>query len=314
MQAKLKCGGFFISRRRKTSVKYTKPPLTYEQQADQLLSRGLVADKAELVAKLTAVSYYRLSAYWYPFKQPDNSFTPGTKLTTVWQRYTFDRQLRLLVMDAIERMEIAVRSRLVYELVHRYGAFAHLNPLAFPGIPPAEHQRLLDDLHDSAQRSREAFVDHFQKTYDEFPDLPLWTAAETMTFGQMLTMFRHCGKHVQRDIGASFHISGNVLRSWLFTLNYIRNLCAHHSRLWNRELAIKPILPDARHDALWHSPHAVPNNRIFVVLTLLRYALKYTAPQSKWHIRLFDLFDDYTEIRLPPMGIPADWRNHPLWQ
>ena len=295
-------------------MKYAKPPLTYEQQTDMLLARGLVADKAELVAKLTAVSYYRLSAYWYPFKQADNSFTLDTNFSTVWRRYTFDRQLRLLVMDAVERVEIAIRSRLVYELVHRHGAFAHLNAATFPGIPVGEHRRLLDDLHDSAQRSREVFIEHFQKTYDEFPDLPLWTAAETMTFGQMLTMFRHCGKHVQRDIGANFKISGTVLRSWLFTLNYIRNLCAHHARLWNRELAIKPILPDARHDARWHSPQVVPNNRIFVVLTLLRFALKHTAPQSQWHRRMFELFDEYPEIPLLPMGIPADWRNHPLWK
>jgi abortive infection bacteriophage resistance protein len=295
-------------------MKYTKLPLTYDQQADLLLQRGLVADKAELIAKLTAVSYYRLSAYWYPFKQADNSIAPGTTLAIIWRRYTFDRQLRLLVMDAIERVEIAIRSRLVYELVHRQGAFAHLNPATFPGIPAAEHQRLLDDLHDSAQRSREVFVDHFQKTYDEFPDLPLWTAAETMTFGQMLTLFKHCGKHVQRDIGANFKISGTVLRSWLFTLNYIRNLCAHHARLWNRELAIKPILPDVRHDPRWHAPTAVTNDRIFAVLTLLRYALKHTAPQSHWHERLFALVDEYNEIPLPPMGIPANWRNHPLWQ
>lgn len=295
-------------------MKYIKPPLTYEKQADQLLARGLVADRAELIAKLTAVSYYRLSAYWYPFKQPNNSFAPGTSLGTVWQRYTFDRQLRLLVMDAIERVEIAIRSRLVYELVHRHGAFAHLNPTTFPGIRPAEHQRLLDDLHETAIRSREVFVDHFRKTYDEFPDLPLWTAAETMTFGQMLTMFRHCGKHVQRAIGADLNISGNVLFSWLLTLNYIRNLCAHHSRLWNRELALKPILPDVRHDPRWHPPRPVPNNRIFVVLTLLRYVLKQCAAQTRWHIRLFSLFDKYPEIPLPAMGIPADWKSHPLWQ
>lgn len=295
-------------------MKYAKLPLTYDQQADQLLKRGLVADQTELVARLTAVSYYRLSAYWYPFKQPDNSFASGTSLKTVWRRYTFDRQFRLLVMDAIERVEIAIRSRLVYELVHRHGPFAHLSSAAFPGIPAADHRRLLDDLHDSAMRSREVFVDHFRKTYDEFPDLPLWTAAETMTLGQMLTMFRHCGKHTQRTIGADLRISGNVLFSWLLTLNYIRNLCAHHARLWNRELAIKPMLPDARHDARWHPPNAVPNNRIFAVLTVLRYALKQTAPQSQWHTRLFELFDDYKEIPLPPMGIPANWRNHPLWQ
>ena len=105
-------------------MKYAKLPLTYDQQADLLLQRGLVADKAELITKLNAVSYYRLSAYWYPFKQADGSLAPGTSLKTIWRRYTFDRQLRLLVMDAIERVEIAIRSRLVHELVQRHGAFA----------------------------------------------------------------------------------------------------------------------------------------------------------------------------------------------
>lgn len=295
-------------------MNYSKPPLTYEQQADLLLSRGLLADRAELVAKLTAVNYYRLSAYWFPFKRPDNTFEPGTEFKTIWRRYTFDRQLRLLVMDAVERVEIAVRSRLVYELVHQYGTFAHLDPKAFPGIPAPEHQRLLDELHDNAQRSREAFVDHFRKTYDEFPDLPLWAAVETMMFGQMLTMFRHSGKHVQRAIATDYKITGVVLQSWLFTLNYIRNLCAHHSRLWNRELAIKPIIPDIRHDPRWYAPHAVANNRMFAVLTLLRYLLTFTAPQSKWRDRLYDHFDNYNEIPLLLMGIPADWKDHPLWK
>lgn len=295
-------------------MRYAKPPLTYEQQADQLLNRGLVADRSELIGRLTAVSYYRLSAYWHPFKRPDNSFAPGTTLSDIWRRYTFDRQLRLLVMDAIELVEISVRSRLVHELVHQRGAFAHLMPATFPGIPPSHHQRLLEDLHESAMRSREAFVEHFRNTYDEFPDLPLWTAAETMTFGQMLTMFRHCGKHTQRAIGAGLRVSGNVLLSWLLTLNYVRNLCAHHARIWNRELAIKPMLPDARHDARWHPPHTVPNNRLFVVLTVLRNVLGQSAPQSRWQARLFELFDAYPETPLPPMGIPSNWRSHPIWQ
>jgi abortive infection bacteriophage resistance protein len=308
----LKCGGFSFSGDRR--VKFTKPPLSYEQQADLALSRGLVADKAELIKRLRAVSYYRLCAYWHPFKRPDNSFEPGTRFETVWRRYTFDRQLRLLVMDAIERVEITIRTSLAHELAHRFGPFGHLAITTFPGMAPTEHTRLLDELHENAQKSREAFVEHFRKTYDEFPDLPLWAAAETMTFGQMFTMFRNCGKHIQRDIAASFHLQGTVLSSWLFTLNYIRNLCAHHSRLWNRELALKPFIPYKRHDPRWHEPHAVQNDRVFVILTLLRYLLSQSVPQSKWRERLYTLFDRYVEIPLANMGIPDDWRNHSLWK
>jgi abortive infection bacteriophage resistance protein len=295
-------------------MRYTKPPLTYEQQADLLLQRGLVADRALLIQRLQSVNYYRLSAYCYPFKQPDNTFTLGTKFDTIWRRYTFDRQLRLLVIDAIERVEIAVRSRLVYELTHRHGAFAQLEVRAFPGIAPAEHQRLIDELHENALKSSEAFVDHFRRTYDEFPDIPLWAAAETMTFGQMLTMFRRCEMHVQRVIATGYGLHGKVLLSWLLTLNYVRNLCAHHARLWNRELAIKPLIPYQRNDPRWYPPTAVGNNRVFVVLTLQHYLMRQVAPQSDWRQRLYGLFDRYADIPIASMGIPADWRKHPLWR
>ena len=169
-------------------------------------------------------------------------------------------------------------------------------------------------LHDNALHSREAFVEHFRRTYDEFPDLPLWAAVETTTFGQMFTIYRNCGKHVQRDIAASLHLTGKVLFSWLLTLNYVRNLCAHHARLWNRELALKPIIPYERHDAQWHGANPIQNNRVFVVITLLRFLLSESAPQSHWKGRLYSLFDRYPEIPLSGMGIPNDWRNHVLWQ
>lgn len=296
------------------TMKYPKLPLNYEQQADLLLDRGLIADREELIAKLCTVNYYRLSAYWYPFKHADNTFELGTEFSIVWRRYAFDRQLRLLVMDAIERVEIALRARLAYELAHQFGAYAHLDVKAFPNIKDTDRKRLIDELHENAQGSREAFVEHFKNTYDGFPDMPIWAVVETMTFGQMFTMYRHCGKHTQRAIGATCNLSGNILLSWLFALNYVRNLCAHHSRLWNRELAIKPMIPDLRHDVRWYSPHHVPNNRIFVVLTLLRYLLSCIAPQSHWRDRLYERFDDYKEIPLSQMGIPADWRDHPIWK
>ena len=295
-------------------MKYTKPSLTYEQQADLVLSRGLATDRQVLIERLRAVGYYRLSAYWHPFKRPDDTFAPDTTLDIVWQRYTFDRQLRLMVMDAIERVEVALRSALITNLTSRFGPFAHLDPRAFPGINPDEHRRLLDDLRDGAQRSSEVFVEHFKRTYDDFPDLPLWAAAEIMTFGNMFTLFRISGKHTQVGLARSYGVTGKVLFSWLLTLNYVRNLCAHHARLWNRELALKPLIPDAKHDPSWYGARPVGNNRIFAVLTILHFQLLRIAPQSGWRNRLFGLFDRYPSIPLPPMGMPADWRNHDLWK
>ena len=227
----------------------------------------VAADPDALLRALESVGYYRLCSYWHPFKQSDSSFAPGTSFHTIWNRYVFDRQLRLAVMDAVERIEVAIRTALVTELVMRHGAFAHLAPANFPAADPARHARFIDDLRAEAHKSKERFVEHFKATYDEFPDLPLWAAAETMTFGAMFTLFAMSEKRIQKNVSARYHIAGPVLFSWLKALNYIRNICAHHSRLWNRELAIKPIVPYAGKAPDWHSP-TVANNRVFVVLTL----------------------------------------------
>ena len=128
-------------------MEYTKPPLTFESQADLLLSRGLQADKAVLISRLQAVNYYRLSAYLFPFRQKSNdNFNENTILDPVWKHYTFDRQLRILVMDSIERIEVAVRTQLAYYFSHHYGAFGYLNKAFFPKLNIEDHKRWLDDM------------------------------------------------------------------------------------------------------------------------------------------------------------------------
>jgi len=200
-------------------------------------------NRATLISRLRAVGYYRLCAYWHPFKQPDDTFTDGTTLEQVWERYTFDRQLRLAVMDAIERVEVAVRTSLIHTLAMQHGAFVHLEAKNFPTVPAEKHKRFVEELREDAHKSSEVFVEHFKSTYDEFPDLPIWVATELMTFGKVFTLFRMSGKYIQNPIAARYSLSGKVLFSWLQTLNYVRNLCAHHARLWNRELAIRPMIP-----------------------------------------------------------------------
>lgn len=274
----------------------------------------IVEDPNAFMRQLEAVGFYRLCAYWHPFRQtPDSQFKPGTSFKTVWRRYVFDRHLRLAMMDAIERIEVAVRTALVTELALLHGPFAHTELNNFPNVIPEKHKRFLDELQYDAARSKEEFVEHFKKNYDEFPDLPIWAAAETMTFGSMLTLFKMSERRIQSAVAKRFGIAGPVLLSWLLTLNYIRNICAHHSRLWNRELAIRPSVPDSKNGPHWHSPQPVTTRRIFVVLTLLNFMLRSVAPQTHWRDRLFEHFDRFSDIPLEPMGIPPDWREHALW-
>lgn len=294
-------------------MKYEKPPLSYEQQADLIISRGMIVDdKTEFINILSSVSYYRLSAYWLPFKNTDDSFKPDTRFNDIWRRYTFDRQLRLLVIDALERMEIAVKTKMVNEFSLKYGPFGYLDIHNFNSFNLDQHDRFVAEIRNIVKKSREQFVKHFREKYSDHEDLPIWMVSELMTFGNMFTMFLNMDQHMKRKIANDFEVSAVVLDSWLSSANYIRNICAHHARLWNRELALKPMIPN--HQKQWHTPVRVPNTRIFGFLTVLRYMLDYSAPNSSWQTRLIELFNRYNDISLHFMGFPENWQDCPIWQ
>jgi abortive infection bacteriophage resistance protein len=296
-------------------MKYEKGHLSFEAQADLLLSRGLEADKSLLVSRLENVNYYRLSGYLYPYRLTGDRFKPATTLERVWRHYTFDRRLRLVVMDAVERVEVSVRTRLIYELSAVCGAFGYAEPAALPNLGEVEYRRWLAGIKKEAGRSHETFVDHFKAKYgDSHECLPLWAAGEIMAFGFTLTMYRGASDHVKKSIAKYYDIPDEVLTSWLRSINVIRNICAHHGRLWNRELGVKPYIPRKAKYPNWHEPVVIPQNRVFGILTILRYLLRKIAPQSKWDVRLLALLNEYPEISRWSMGFPDNWRESPLWK
>ena len=241
-------------------MKFTKPFLTYDQQADLLVARGLKGDRAKLISHLHSVNYYRLSGYWYIFRTADPAH-PGKKLDTfepdatvgrVWDRYVFDRRLRLLVMDALERIEVDARTRLAYLHAERHGAFGYAaNPAALPNLSAPDRVRLLDSFRAELANSREEFVEHFRAKYgSDHNDLPVWVACELMTFGHLVTFFRGCEPGIQKLLAGRYGVADVVCGSWLRALNAVRNICAHHSRLWNRVLGLRPMIPNK--DARWN--------------------------------------------------------------
>lgn len=296
-------------------MEYSKSPLTYEQQADQLIRRKLEANREDIIQCLQNISYYRLSGYLFPFRQPDESFKKGTSLQLIRRRYTFDRQLRLLVLDGIERMEIAVRTDLVYHFAHAYNAFGYCKKENLPHITEAQHQEFIKRINQEKANSREIFVNHFQSKYGDCHDcLPLWMAAEIMSFGTVLTFFRGIKTDLKQTIANRYGVAQEVLHSWLGAVNAVRNICAHHGRLWNRELGFKPQIPRERKHPQWHHPVEIPDNRIFGILTILKYCLNIVAQQSKWHERLRELLSRYQDIPRNPMGFPEAWETSPIWE
>ncbi len=292
---------------------YKKPPLSFEQQADKLIHRGLIADKKALVDILKTVNYFRLSGYLHPFKLINNSFEAGTSLNKIWDSYLFDRQLRLLVMDACERIETALKTDIVYHLAQESGAFGHLEHKNLPNIKLEVHAKLLETIKDETTRSKEIFVKHFFDKYgDKHSFLPLWMLAEVLSFGSLHTMFKGLKANLKQAIAKKYNITDKVLLSWIKTIQVIRNICAHHGRLYNRILGVKPLIPNK--NPLWRSPEVIDNSRVFSILTILNYLLRIIAPQSEWRQRLYNLLQEHDKIPRSVMGFSEKWMENELWK
>jgi len=296
-------------------MEYSKPALTFEEQADRLLSRGLIADRDTLISRLKVVNYYRLSGYLYPFRRKDDSYADGTTLEKVWRRYTFDRRLRLLVLDAIERVEVAAKTQIVYVLAHETGPFGYTKQTNLPKLDTQQFAYFLQRIFEETKHSREDYVLHFKKKYGaQNTYLPLWMLAEIMSFGELLTLFMGVETAIKQKIAAQYGVADVVLFSWLRSLNVTRNICAHHGRLWNRELGVRPMIPGERKHPQWYTPVIVRNNRIFGTLTVLKFMLGFCAPQSGWPHRVSELLSIYPDVPITAMGFPPDWTKCPIWE
>lgn len=287
--------------------KYLKPPLTYEQQITLLESRGLlIDDRPRAVRWLSRTNYYRFSAYLFPFRNPDDTYKPGTNLDTICRIYNFDRKLRLLVMDAIERVEIWLRTALTYEMAHHGGPFAYIRRAAF--TKGFDRRSFMKTLKDEQRRSSETFVAHYMKTYDGEKHLPIWMATELLTLGTLSHLYSGLPLQRKKNVAALITVDEKVLSGWLHNIAYIRNICAHHSRLWNRTLAIRARCPKR-----W-AYGKIDNSRLYLSLVIFQHIMSKIAPGSKWGVRLQQLIDSSASIDSGAMGFPADWKTKEPWR
>ncbi|MBZ4336586.1 Abi family protein [Corallococcus sp. AS-1-12] len=271
----------------------------------------LVADRVRALAALGRISYYRLSAYWYPFKKGDTIFEAGTTFDQALELYEFDRRLRLVVLDAIERVEILARTLITYTFGHAYGAFAHADGANFDVTPRFSHDKWHQELRKEIERAKEKFLEHYQTNYIGFPTVPIWMASEVMSLGTLSRMFQGMRTADQKQVLKSWNVHQSVAGSWLHSLSYVRNVCAHHGRLWNRELAISPLSPKSSPD--WP---ALSNKRIYAILCILRYLTRSAHGGEEWAASVRTLLTEMTGKPrwLNAMGVPANWITHSFWR
>lgn len=291
---------------------YIKRAISYAEQVELLRSRGmLIDDQPEAEFYLQHINYYRLGAYWLSFEadHATHRFNPGTTFKQVLNLYIFDRELRLLVMDAMERLEVSVRTQWAYHLGRMHGSHAQLDSsIAF------RHDRWVANielLEKEVDRSEEVFIKHMITTYSEALP-PVWASCEVMSLGLLSRWYANLKPMSTRSAIASVYgVDQRVFASWLHHLTLVRNVSAHHSRLWDREFSVTPTLPQR---PLHLAAQFQRNSRkLYNSLLILLHCMDLISPQHHWRRRLSGLID-YHGVTVSKMSFPPNWKTQVLWQ
>jgi abortive infection bacteriophage resistance protein len=315
---------------------YTKQHLSDSAQVALLQMRGLaVPDTAKAEECLKWTGYYRLSDYWHPLRKRAaggvvlDDFVSGASFDDVVELDAFDRQLRLLLFGAIESIEVAVRVAIAYE-IGKVATFPENDPSIFEprflqsttGQPSRfDHWR---NRYDKAKRdSKEDFIRHFNAKNSGA--LPVWAGIEIWDFGMLSVFYSGLRHNLRQPIAHSLGVGNPVLlSSWLRTLNFVRNICAHHSRLWNRNLVDRPkttgqgVPPELHHlqQPLAAPLRMLPAERVYGAIAVAQYLLRNLSPDDPFSQDMCDLLSEMPRAFGDggQMGFPANWQQLPLWQ
>ena len=295
-----------------------KAPRTITEQIALLKTRGmLMKDEQKAAFYLGHISYFRLKSYWWDMQtdRVNHIFAPNSYFEDVIARYNFDRQLRLILFDAIELIEIALRTKLIYHLSQAYGGLWYLDDSIV--MDKTKHQDCVADLQTEFARNGENFAKEFcRKHPNENPDA--WLMFEVVTFGTLSKIYSNL-KHqlpqksiIANEFGLDMH---NELSSWLAAISFLRNVIAHHSRVFGRDILKRPILPrNPRNQWLQFGITPVQEKKMFVVISTMVYLCNAINPDNEIKNKLLALFNSNPNIPIYKLGFFNNWQNEPLWK
>lgn len=295
-----------------------KDPKTIEEQIDLLESREMLfRDIAKAPHFLANISYYRLKGYWWEMQEDfeDHIFQEDVYFEDVIDLYNFDRHFRLIVFNAIERIEIALRTKLIYHMSLSYGAEWYLDETHFHS--KYHFDEFIEKIEKDIEQSSEEFiVKHYDNHPDEEPES--WKALEVITLNTLSKLYNNIKPQLpeKSKIANEFGLNSNKdLSSWLRTITFIRNLIAHHSRLWNRVMVNKYSWPNnSRFPLLSYFPDEERRKKIFPILSAIIYMNDIISPGNNLKQELFGLVNQFPNTPLYKMGFPPKWKEEPIFK
>lgn len=314
-----------------------KPFRSYSDLSALLVSRGMkITDVARAERKLGQVGYYRLSGFWYPCREflrdADNSvvmcaiskkplrrneFSPGTQFDSVFDIYLFDKKLRQLMLDAIERIEVHVRSVIAHEVGYHdpmaYQDVRFVNPSQTKTFTTKQGRQRniwnewLKRQGEQIDRTREDSIEWHRQRHKA---MPFWVVVEAWDFGTVSKYFEILKDSHRNRISRRLGLTNSkILKEWLQEINTLRNRCAHHSRIWN-QVSTNP-LPVVPNDPYFQNLALDSNatTRLYGLIAILWYLIKAIGTNSQWICQVANVIDSKPAVPGCPfaaLGLPDE--------
>lgn len=297
-------------------MKYNKLPISTADQIAMLQARGLlITDNKKAESYLSNISYYRLRAYTFPFQDntdPKHPFTKKISFDDIINLYVFDRQFRLFVLDELEKIEISMRTQVIYHWAMEHGSHWHLNKALFRNSK--QYDKDFERLRQEVDRSLETFIDHYKTKYTQPVDPPCWMSLEVSSFGHLSLFFRNLKMGKQKKAVTKYYglYDVAILENWMHSFSNIRNVCAHHSRLWNRRLTAHIMLPKRPLNSFIKNQEVLAY-KIYPALCCMKYVLDIISPSHSYTKRLKELMVKCPLAQEKEMGFPANWKQEFFW-
>ncbi|MBR4625217.1 MAG: Abi family protein [Alphaproteobacteria bacterium] len=293
---------------------FSKPYLDVQSQVTLLQSRGLeIPDTQKAEKYLNYIGYYRLSAYMFPFltiPKQQHQYKKGATFDKVMMLYRFDKKLRLLIFNEIEKIEVAIRNIITATVCEGTN-----NPFWMTDqanyANNGRYTNTLAKIDAEIQHSNEEFITHFQNTYsDNYP--PAWMLTEILPLGILTNIYNNLkDKRLKKQIAQKFGLQIAPFQSWMTIITLTRNACCHHRRVWNKQNTIRPTLPNSIQYP-WITLN-VDYLKIYFNLCIIKYFLNIISPQNDMTNKLKTLLATFPEIDTAAMGFPKGWENEPVW-
>lgn len=292
---------------------YTDKPLSFQQQIELLKNNGLsFADESKALHTLQQISYFRLKSYLMPLMSDKvlHTFKSGATFEQAYTLYKFDSRLRKLIAGELEKIEVSIRTQMAYILSNEVDIFWFADSANF--VSASKHAGLVSSLKSELDRTDDDQILLFKRKYsDAFP--PSWMTMEVTSFGTLSMLYKLLKPSLtRRKIANYYGVSDTVFESWLHSIVYVRNICAHHSRLWNKTLRIQPLFPRKVQGTFLSAP--MRNDRLYYVLCIIQYLLLKVNPNTTFPARLKALLAEFPNVDISAMGFPKDWEKETIWQ